>query len=131
MSSSEVRNADDAAEGTAIAVIGMSGRFPGARSVAQLWQNVRAGVESVRFFTDDELASMTEPVTEPGYPEPESFPVRRCLQAILTEEWEHRHGHGQRHYADVAEQFLANARWGRGQLNKPAERGAAPDRRRR
>jgi len=30
------------------------------------------------------------PVTEPGYPAPESFPVRRCLQAILTEEWEHR-----------------------------------------
>jgi hypothetical protein len=30
------------------------------------------------------------PVTEPGYPGPESFPVRRCLQAILTEEWEHR-----------------------------------------
>ena len=37
-----------------------------------------------------ELAGMTEPVTEPGYPEPESFPVRRCLQAILNEEWEHR-----------------------------------------
>jgi hypothetical protein len=33
---------------------------------------------------------MTEPVTEPGYPEPESFLVRRCLQAILNEEWEHR-----------------------------------------
>ena len=32
----------------------------------------------------------TEPVTEPGYPEPVSYPVRRCLQAILTEEWEHR-----------------------------------------
>ena len=36
------------------------------------------------------LAGMTEPVTEPGYPEPGSYPVRRCLQAILTEEWEHR-----------------------------------------
>ena len=36
------------------------------------------------------LAGMTEPVTEPGYPEPESYPVRRCLRAILTEEWEHR-----------------------------------------
>ena len=33
---------------------------------------------------------MTQPVTEPGYPEPESFPVRRCLRAILNEEWEHR-----------------------------------------
>jgi hypothetical protein len=33
---------------------------------------------------------MTEPVMEPGYPEPKSFAVRRCLQAILNEEWEHR-----------------------------------------
>jgi uncharacterized protein YjbI with pentapeptide repeats len=41
-------------------------------------------------LTDAKLASMTEPVTEPGYPEPASFPVRRCLQAILSEEWEHR-----------------------------------------
>jgi uncharacterized protein YjbI with pentapeptide repeats len=41
-------------------------------------------------LTDDRLAGMTEPVTEPGYPAPESFPVRRCLGAILAEEWEHR-----------------------------------------
>jgi hypothetical protein len=41
-------------------------------------------------LTDDSLAGRTVPVTEPGYPAPESFPVRRCLQAILTEEWEHR-----------------------------------------
>ena len=41
-------------------------------------------------LTDVRLAGMTEPVTEPGYPEPESFPVRRCLGAILNEEWEHR-----------------------------------------
>ena len=41
-------------------------------------------------LTDEQLAGRTVPVTEPGYPEPESFAVRRCLQAILTEEWEHR-----------------------------------------
>ena len=41
-------------------------------------------------LTDDKLAGMTEPVLEPGYPEPKSFPVRRCLLAILNEEWEHR-----------------------------------------
>jgi len=41
-------------------------------------------------LTDDRLAGHTVPVTEPGYPEPVSFPVRRCLQAILNEEWEHR-----------------------------------------
>ena len=41
-------------------------------------------------LTDERLAGQTEPVLEPGYPEPESFAVRRCLQAILNEEWQHR-----------------------------------------
>jgi hypothetical protein len=41
-------------------------------------------------LTDEQLAAMTQPVTEPGYPAPESFPVRRCLRAILSEEWQHR-----------------------------------------
>ena len=36
-------------------------------------------------LTDAELAGWTEPVTEPGYPPPQSYAVRRCLQAILTE----------------------------------------------
>src|SRR6516165_6076395 len=40
-------------------------------------------------LTDEKLAGLTEPVMEPGYPEPGSFAVRRCLQAILNEEWEH------------------------------------------
>jgi hypothetical protein len=41
-------------------------------------------------LTDEQLAGMTQPVTEPGGPEPESFPVARCLQAVLSEEWQHR-----------------------------------------
>jgi uncharacterized protein YjbI with pentapeptide repeats len=41
-------------------------------------------------LTDERLAGVTDPVTEPGYPEPDSFAVRRCLQAILSEEWQHR-----------------------------------------
>jgi hypothetical protein len=41
-------------------------------------------------LTDKQLAGQTAPVLEPGYPEPESFAVRRCLQAILSEEWQHR-----------------------------------------
>jgi hypothetical protein len=41
-------------------------------------------------LTDEQLAGMTQPVTEPGNPEPESFPVARCLRAILDEEWQHR-----------------------------------------
>jgi hypothetical protein len=41
-------------------------------------------------LTDVKLAAMTEPVTEPGYPEQDSFAVRRCLEIVLDEEWEHR-----------------------------------------
>ena len=38
-----------------IAIIGMSGRFPGAGSVDAFWQNLVAGVESISRFTDAEL----------------------------------------------------------------------------
>src|SRR3989440_2311492 len=53
----EERDKLDAAYETAIAIIGMSGRFPGAQTVAAFWQNVAAGVKSIRFFTMEELAA--------------------------------------------------------------------------
>ena len=40
-----------------IAIVGMAGRFPGARNVDEFWANLRAGVESIRQFTPEELAS--------------------------------------------------------------------------
>lgn len=40
-----------------IAIIGMSGRFPGARHIDEFWRNLRDGVESVSFFTEQELKS--------------------------------------------------------------------------
>ncbi|MGH9398365.1 MAG: SDR family NAD(P)-dependent oxidoreductase [Terriglobia bacterium] len=44
---------DELTEG--IAIIGMSGRFPGARDLDQFWRNLRDGVESVSFFSDEQL----------------------------------------------------------------------------
>jgi len=41
--------------GLEIAVIGMSGRFPGANSISQFWENIKAGMESISFFSDEEL----------------------------------------------------------------------------
>ena len=38
-----------------IAIIGMDGRFPGARSPEDFWQNLKNGVETISFFSDDEL----------------------------------------------------------------------------
>ena len=40
-----------------IAIIGLAGRFPGAKNLAEFWRNLRDGVESVSFFQDDELQS--------------------------------------------------------------------------
>lgn len=41
-------------------------------------------------LTDQQLAGTTMPVDEPGYPESDSFAVRRCLGVILNEEMGHR-----------------------------------------
>jgi len=44
--------------GFEIAVIGMSGRFPGAATLEQFWENLNNGVESIRFFSLTELAEL-------------------------------------------------------------------------
>lgn len=41
-----------------IAVIGMSGRFPKARNLDDFWQNLRNRVESISFFSNQELESV-------------------------------------------------------------------------
>jgi acyl transferase domain-containing protein len=40
-----------------IAIIGMAGRFPGASNIERYWQNLRDGVTSISFFTEEELKS--------------------------------------------------------------------------
>jgi hypothetical protein len=44
----------------------------------------------VATLTDDVVAGRTDPVPPPGYPPAGSYPVRRCLRAVVTEEWLHR-----------------------------------------
>jgi len=53
-----------------VAVIGLAGRFPGAASVEELWENLKAGRESIRTFTDEELAEAEVPahlIADPSY----------------------------------------------------------------
>ena len=38
-----------------IAIIGMAGRFPGAKDLEEFWQNLQAGLESISVLTDNEL----------------------------------------------------------------------------
>lgn len=48
-------NYQDSLHGSEIAVVGMAGRFPGANTPDEFWENLRNGVESITFYTDDEL----------------------------------------------------------------------------
>jgi len=44
--------------GLEIAIIGISGVFPGAVDVGELWENLKNGVESISFFSDDEMRAV-------------------------------------------------------------------------
>jgi len=60
----------DRTNSTDIAIIGMSGRFPGAADIEAFWQNLRNGVESITFFSDEELHASgidTAILNQPNY----------------------------------------------------------------
>ena len=53
-----------------VAIIGMAGRFPGAKDIDAFWKNLQSGVESISFFSDGELlAANIEPalLNNPNY----------------------------------------------------------------
>jgi len=52
-----------------VAIIGMSGRFPGARNVSEFWQNQLRGIEAISQFRVEELevAGATELAKQPNY----------------------------------------------------------------
>jgi len=49
------RQAESPTTGLEIAIIGMAGRFPGARDLRQFWENLLNGTESISFFSEEEL----------------------------------------------------------------------------
>ena len=66
--------------GLEVAVIGMSGRFPGSQTVEQFWQNIRSGVESITFFSDDELEALGHDPAE--LRDPNYIKARGVLEGI-------------------------------------------------
>lgn len=46
---------------TAIAIIGMAGRFPGANTLEQFWHNLQNGIESIQRFTPEEMIACGVP----------------------------------------------------------------------
>jgi acyl transferase domain-containing protein len=53
---------------SAIAIIGLAGRFPGARDVDQFWSNLRAGVDSVTIRSAEESAALGVPASRANNP---------------------------------------------------------------
>jgi acyl transferase domain-containing protein len=43
-----------------VAIIGMAGRYPGAKNVREFWHNLANGLESITFFSDEELLAAGE-----------------------------------------------------------------------
>ncbi len=46
-----------------IAIVGMSGRFPGARNVEEFWHNLAEGVESIARLSDQEILASGVPAS--------------------------------------------------------------------
>lgn len=64
-------------DGSGIAIVGMAGRFPGARNLEEFWRNLEAGVESIRSLTAAELEARgvaPELLRDPQYVRAEAVP---------------------------------------------------------
>ena len=64
-------------EESAVAVIAMEGRFPGARNVEEFWQALLEGRETLRFFKPDEICP-SEAREDPNY-----IPVRGIVEGAF------------------------------------------------
>jgi hypothetical protein len=63
---------------------------PSLDEVLAIRRERQATVRKVMDALTDEQLAATVTRTEPGYPQREDLPVRKCLQVVLNEEWQHR-----------------------------------------
>jgi acyl transferase domain-containing protein/acyl carrier protein len=61
-----------------IAIVGIAGRFPGAADVESFWSNLRAGKESIAFFSTQEMRESGVP--ERALDDPSYVPARGFLE---------------------------------------------------
>src|SRR5215218_7172627 len=71
-------NTDSPKQTDAVALIGMAGRFPGARNVEEFWANLRDGVESISFFSDEEL--LAAGVDQSHLDDPSYVKAKACVE---------------------------------------------------
>lgn len=59
--SSEYQNISEDQRALHVAIVGMSGRFPGSETLEKFWKNLRDGVECVSFLSDEDLKTLGVP----------------------------------------------------------------------
>ncbi|MRN57060.1 type I polyketide synthase [Paenibacillus monticola] len=72
------KKVEPARAGLEIAVIGMACRFPGASDLAGFWNNLKEGVESITFFSEEEL--LAAGVDEALVKNPDYVPAKGVLE---------------------------------------------------
>src|ERR1044072_7789096 len=76
----EIVNTLDDHAASEVAVIGFAGRFPQAKNTDEFWRNLRDGVESISFFSREELlAAGLEPEEVDA---PEYVPAKAILEDV-------------------------------------------------
>ncbi|MEE8586354.1 MAG: type I polyketide synthase, partial [Acidobacteriota bacterium] len=71
---------NDPSKATSAAIIGMGGRFPGAKTLDAFWRNLRQGLESVTTFSQEELlaaGAAPSQLANPAY-----VPARSILDGV-------------------------------------------------
>ncbi len=63
-----------------IAIVGMAGRFPGAETVNEFWDNICQKTESISFFSPEQLRAARVP--ESLYVQPNYVPAKGILRSI-------------------------------------------------
>ncbi|WP_367865339.1 amino acid adenylation domain-containing protein [Pedobacter sp. WC2423] len=62
--------------GVAIAIIGMAGKFPGAKDISEFWDNLSNSIESITSFSDQELTEsgiQSDILRDPNYVKANAF----------------------------------------------------------
>ncbi|NEQ63908.1 MAG: beta-ketoacyl synthase, partial [Moorea sp. SIO4A1] len=72
----ERQDEQDLTDNLGIAIVAIGGRFPQAEDTNQFWHNLKDGVESISFFSDQELLESgvkTELLNNPNYVKARAF----------------------------------------------------------
>jgi len=71
---------DNFDQGLNIAIIGMAGRFPGAKDIDEFWENLCAGLETIRPVSDDEL--LASGISSAEFDDPDYVKVAAALDGV-------------------------------------------------